>query len=505
MVDDNAKGDWLDLVPRLRRADPTIWGPPGIPELANRLGWLDLPKSMRGRLPKLSDLAASVLADKIEDVVLLGMGGSSLAPEVFAATWGSQDGFPRLLVLDSTHPDQVLAVRRIIDPARTVFIVSSKSGTTLETLSGFRYFWAEAGGDGQRFIAVTDPASPLETLARERKFRAVVPGPADVGGRFSALTPFGLLPALLVGIDPTRLLDSAAEVDWEASVTMGAEWGELGRRGVDKLIVRTSADLRSYPDWLEQLVAESLGKDGRGILPVAGEPVLDRYSEDRMFLELRGRGQPLVASPPGYPVQRREIGDPYDLGAEMMTAEIATAVAGAVLRVHPFDQPDVELAKQKARVALENEPSRVDLLDLFSPVLSDKLDDHLASMRDGDYFAIHAYLPNEEATSVLLAHLRHKVGNRFGAPTTLGYGPRFLHSTGQYHKGGPNTGVFLQLVDQPEEDLEVPETGTTFGRLIAAQALGDYLALRERGRRVLRVDLGFRRQEGLRTLVEAVG
>ncbi|HKX74420.1 MAG TPA: hypothetical protein VJR05_03435 [Acidimicrobiia bacterium] len=493
-----------ELVPRLRSGDPTIWGPPDLPELANRLGWLRLPETMAPEVGRLEALAKT-LVEGVDQVVLLGMGGSSLAPEVFAATFPPQAGYPRLQVLDSTHPEAVSATRMAIDLGRSLFVVSSKSGTTLETLSGFRYFWEETGGDGSHFVAITDPGTPLEQLAVERGFRAVVSAPSDVGGRFSALTPFGLLPAALVGIDIAALLEEAERVDWEESVRLGLQWGQFAQDGINKLTIHTSPGLRAYPDWVEQLVAESLGKDGRGILPVVGEPPLDRYSLDRLFLEIRGLGQPVAASPAGHPVIRREVDQPEQLAKEMMAAEIATAVAGEVLSVHPFNQPDVEAAKRHARQALESEPARVDLTDTFSPVLADQLDDLLAMMIDGGYLAIHAYFPRVEEEAALLAQLRHKIGNRAGLPTTLGYGPRFLHSTGQFHKGGPGNGVFLQLVDEPERDLPVPETATTFGRLIAAQALGDYLALRDRGRRVLRVDLGGRRTQGLDALLEAVG
>lgn len=494
-----------ELVRRLLAKDQTIWAPPGTPEIANRLGWIDLPARMRPRVGELQELADDVLSEQPEDVVLLGMGGSSLAPEVMASVFGSRSGYPRLTVVDATHPEQVSQVRDSIDPAATVFLVCSKSGTTLETLSAFRYFWRETNGDGRRFIAITDPGTPLEGLARERGFRAVVNAPDDVGGRFSALTPFGLLPAALLGVDLGILLASATGVDWEDSVRMGQEWGERARAGIDKMVINTSRTFRAYPDWVEQLVAESLGKQGKGIVPVAGEPLLDRYSQDRFFLDVRMEGEPVVAPPAGHPVIIRDLSDRYSLGAEMMAAEIAAAVAGMVLGVNPFDQPDVELAKERARQAMDREPARVDLLEIHSPVLADRLDDFLADLGEGDYLAVQAYLPREKETEDFVAQLRHKVGNRAGYATTAGYGPRFLHSTGQLHKGGPNTGVFLQVVDQPTEDVEVPETETTFGQIIAAQALGDYLALRERERRILRIDLGPNRRTGMKALLEAIG
>lgn len=494
-----------ELAQRLKDKDPTLWGAPDTPELADRLGWVDLPESMRARLAELKALAEVALADGTNHVVLLGMGGSSLAPEVFASVLGVEQGYPALTVLDSTHPDQVLAVAESINSARTIFVVSSKSGGTLETISGFRFFWRATGGDGRRFIAITDEGSSLAQLAAERGFRAATYAPSDVGGRFSALTPFGLLPAALIGADLTALLDAAAEVSFEESVEMGLLWGESALAGHDKLTFLTSARFAAFPMWMEQLVAESLGKAGKGIVPVAGEPFLDRYGSDRFFVEYRLAGQPAPVAPTGHPVATRTIRDPNAMAAEMMAAEIATAIAGRVLGVNPFDQPDVELAKQRARQALDSDPARVDLLDFFSPVLADQIDELLASVQSGDYFALQAYLPSGPEVDAALASMRHKVGNRAGFATTSGYGPRFLHSTGQLHKGGPNNGVFLQLVDTPSQDLEIPETTTTFGAVVAAQALGDYLVLKERGRRVLRVDLGPDRQKGLAAVLAAIG
>jgi transaldolase/glucose-6-phosphate isomerase len=494
-----------ELVTRLKAKDPTIWGPPDTPELADRLGWVDLPETMAAAVPELESIADDAIADGTDHVVLLGMGGSSLAPEVFASVLGVADGHPPLIVLDSTHPDQVSAVAEAINPSRTIFIVSSKSGGTLETISGFRFFWEGTGGDGRRFIAITDPGSSLEQLGRDRGFRQVVIAPTEVGGRFSALTPFGLLPAAMIGADLEALLEAAAGVSWEASVDLGLSWGEWAAKGRDKLTFLTSQGLAALPGWLEQLVAESLGKDDKGIVPVAGEPALDRYGDDRGFVVYGLDGEMVALPPQGQPGVERPVAGRSHLAAEMMVAEIATAVAGMVLGVHPFNQPDVELAKQRARQVLDGEPGRADLVDFFSPVLSDLLDEWLASIRPGDYVAIHAYLPMDQATETALSALRYKIGNRAGNATTVGFGPRFLHSTGQLHKGGPNTGVFLQLVDAPMDDVSIPETDLTFGRVIASQALGDYLALKERGRRVMRIDLGPNRARGLAALVEAVG
>ena len=494
-----------ELVERLRSGDPTIWGSSDTPELADRLGWVDLPVSMADRITELEAIASEAMAAGTDHVVLLGMGGSSLAPEVFASVLGVADGYPGLTVLDSTHPDQVAAVESTIDPRRTIFIVSSKSGGTLETISGFRFFWAATGGNGGRFIAITDPGSSLEQLGRDRGFRAVVNAPPYVGGRFSALTPFGLLPAAMIGADVSALLEAAAGVSWEGGVDLGISWAGWAQEGRDKLTVITSPGVSEFPGWLEQLVAESLGKDGKGIVPVAGEPLFDRYGDDRVFLTYAMEGQLLALPPPGHPLLERSLGQKHQLAGEMMVAEIATATAGMVLGVHPFNQPDVELAKQQARRVLEGEPGRADLVDFFSPVLADRLDDWMASIRPGDYVGIHAYLPMDPATEAALTELRYKIGNRAGNATTVGFGPRFLHSTGQLHKGGPNTGVFLQLVDTPLDDVPIPETDLTFGRVIAAQALGDYLALKERGRRIMRIDLGPSRAKGLAAVIDAIG
>lgn len=495
----------LELADRIRQKDFTLWGDAATPELADRIGWVDLPSTMEPRLDELEEIRDRVIAQGTDDVIVLGMGGSSLAPEVFAETFGVASEHPRLRVLDSTHPDQVRHIAESVDPSRSVFLVASKSGTTLETLSGFRFFWEATGEEGSRFIAITDPGTPLAELAHERGFLAVVLAPPDVGGRFSALTPFGLLPAALIGVDPGRLLEAGAAVDWEGAVEMGQEWAQHAREGRDKLTLLTSPAIAAFPIWLEQLVAESLGKGGKGIVPLASEPALDRYRDDRLFVQYRLEGQPVAAVPADQPSLRREITNRYGLATEMMAAEIATATAGIGLGVQPFNQPDVESAKERARQALGAEPARVDLVDIFSPALADQLEALLMTIGPTDYFALQAFLPAESETNSILAAIRHRVGNRTGNASTTGYGPRFLHSTGQLHKGGPNTGVFLQLVDSPMIDLAIPETEESFGRVIAAQALGDYQALRERQRRVLRIDLGPNRRRGLQTVLDSIG
>ncbi|HEX2155021.1 MAG TPA: glucose-6-phosphate isomerase [Acidimicrobiia bacterium] len=498
---------------RLWRADPTIWSEGPIPELADRLGWLDLHRTMRPRVDDLSRLAAGLVDDGILDVVVCGMGGSSLAPDVFSQVLGSRGTHPKVTVLDSTHPAAVDTVAGAIDVDRSAFIISSKSGTTLETLSFFRYFWDRTGGDGSRFIAVTDPGTPLAELGHERDFREVVLAPADVGGRYSALTAFGLVPAAVMGVDLTALLDRAEALAEQAhgsragddpAIALGLAWAAHARNGHDKLTFRTSPALASFPAWLEQLVAESLGKEGRGIIPVAGEPPLARYGYDRVFVDYVLAGESLDAPPSEFPHARLEVPDGLALGAEMLRAEIATAVAGEVMAVHPFDQPDVERAKQLAKKAMSGSEAE----DTVAPVPAGgdtfrvRLERFLAQIRPGDYLALQAYLAPDPDIDAAADRFRQIIAEETECATTFGYGPRFLHSTGQLHKGGPNTGVFIQVIDRPAQDIPVPETDYTFGQIIAAQADGDYAALREADRRVLRVDVT---DSGIEALLEALG
>jgi transaldolase/glucose-6-phosphate isomerase len=526
---------------RLWQKDPTLWtSDPRTPEIADRLGWLDLPDSMQVRLPMLRQLGEQAKADGMLDAVVLGMGGSSLAPEVFSRTFDRGSGSPRLAVLDSTHPRAVAELAGRLDPARTIFVVSSKSGTTTEMLSFFYLFWERAGRiaggtAGRHFVAVTDPGTPLGKLARERAFRALVEAPPDVGGRYSALTPFGLVPAGLMGVDLDELLargrEMAAACAGEVAAAdnpglrLGAALGELTLAGRDKVTFAATPGLASFPLWLEQLIAESTGKIGRGIVPVAGEPLgpPEAYGDDRFFVGLAlgdedaGLAERLAAlERAGHPVARFRLAAPADLAREMFRWEVAVAAAGAVIGVHPFNQPDVQLAKELAGKAMKELAAAaagggggrggeagggsgagadasgggVVVRAADPAALGRALAAWLSGAEPGTYLGLHAYLAPTDAHDAALAGLQAELSRRTRFATTLGYGPRFLHSTGQLHKGGPPSGRFLQLVDEPDGDLPVPETSYTFGTLIRAQAQGDRQALLQRGRRVLRVDLG---------------
>ncbi len=527
-----------DLARRLWRKDPTVWSSRPVPEITNRLGWLSLPEMMHEHVDELVEFASRVRSQGVRHVVLLGMGGSSLAPEVFMRTFGNAPNYPELIVLDSTHPKAVRAVGSRVNLRETLFLISSKSGTTTEPHSLFRYFWDRVSQVTRRpgacFAAITDPETPLVRLARTRGFMKVLQAPTDVGGRYSALSVFGLVPAALIGVNVHRVLDRAwAMAEACAScvrgsenpgLVLGAALGELALAGRDKVTFLASSSLAAFPDWLEQLIAESTGKDGGGIVPVASEPVgpPDVYGSDRLFarLSLEGEREPALEeqfsklNAAGHPVIRIELAEKADLGQEFFRWEFAVAVAGAIMGIHPFNQPDVELAKELAQQAMKKaagRPSGAAAPVETTPVSSSEelkkaLEAWLSSIRPGDYVGVQAYLAPTAETADALTQLRLRLRGRLHVATTLGFGPRFLHSTGQLHKGGPNSGAFLQLVDAPgTEDLPVPATDYTFGKLIRAQAVGDYLALRKRGRRVLRIDLGKNPAAGLRELEEALG
>jgi hypothetical protein len=486
------------VVARIWKRDPTIWSAdPSTPELADRLGWLDLPSAMTARVPEIEEFAGQV-RDRFDQVVLCGMGGSSLAPEVLWRVFGARPGYPRLHLLDSTHPAAVAAAAPG-SLSRTLFLIASKSGTTIETASLDRYFWERAGGNGSQFVAITDPGTVLARSAADRRFAHVFESPADVGGRFSALSPFGLVPAALIGVDIAALLHAAREeaVRLRAPATgnpgamLGVLMGEGWAVGRDKLTLVLDEALTALGLWVEQLVAESTGKLGRGLLPVTGEApgALTGDEPDRLWVVRTGRPpsgdlQALLGrlQATAGPVNATPLADARQLGAEFLRFEFATAVAGAILGVNPFDQPNVAESKRNTGQVRAGgvPPSPADGRDAVAQ--------WLAGPRPGDYVAVMAYLAPDPSMDARLAAVRRGLAARTGVAVTVGYGPRFLHSTGQLHKGGAPRGHFLQIVDRPREEIPIPGESYGFGRLLAAQAEGDLQALRARGRPVVRVD-----------------
>jgi transaldolase/glucose-6-phosphate isomerase len=425
---------------------------------AEWLGWLDEPLRIQGQLDEIRRFADS-LHDEVDDIVLCGMGGSSLAPEVLRRTFGVD----RFHVLDTTHPRAIRALEEKLDLERTLFVSSSKSGTTLETRSHTDYFWDKSGGRGDLFAAITDPGSQLEQLARERGFRAVFAGEPSIGGRYSALSPFGIVPAVLMGIDASELLVRAKEMREACHSTggnpgyeLGSRFGEGWREGRDKICIAETPKPTDFGLWAEQLIAESTGKHGKGLVPAPGE---SPEGADRQAAE-------------------PELPDPYALGGEFFRWEFAVAVAGAFLEINPFDQPDVQAAKDKTNevLATGEEPQ-------LEPESS--IEELLAQAKEGDYVCVQAFVDPAVDLGPLVDRLRRESG----LVVTHGYGPRYQHSTGQLHKGGPNTGLFLQVVDDQGDELPIPGKPFGFRRLIRAQAAGDLETLKERGRRVARVRL----------------
>ena len=444
--------DATELVERIWERDPTVWT--GSDE-AHWLGWLDEPLRMRERVDELLEFAANVDFDR---VVLLGMGGSSLAPEVLKRSFGVQT----FDALDTTHPAAIRRLESELDLERTLFVAASKSGTTLETRSHLEYFWERAGRRGDRFLAITDPGSALERLASERGFQDVFPGEPTIGGRYSALSIFGLVPAVLMGLDVNRVLDRAEEMreacrleDGNPGLELGLALGAGWRDGRDKVAIQPNPG--GFGLWVEQLLAESTGKEGKGLVPV-------------------------IDAPEAADVQTHEVRltDPYELGQEFFRWEFATAVAGSILGINPFDQPDVQAAKDKTNevLAAGGEPDA-------EPRGS--LDDLLAGAREGDYIAIQAFI--DPAREAELEPLAERARRETGCVVAVGLGPRYLHSTGQLHKGGPPTGRFIQVVDDPGEEVPIPGAPFGFRRLIQAQAAGDLASLEERGRPIVRVRL----------------
>jgi transaldolase / glucose-6-phosphate isomerase len=507
-----------DVAHRIWKKDDTLWGPAGQPEVANRLGWLTIVDTTLEALDDLEGFAREIRDEGFHDVVLLGMGGSSLAPEVIRQSFGEQDGWPSLHVLDSTDAGAIRTIAQRVDLEKTLFLVSTKSGGTIETLSLFRYFWS-LRHEGRQFVAITDPGSGLAALAEEHGFRRTFLNDPDIGGRYSALSYFGLVPAALMGADVRGLLDRAGVAEqncltFDSSNTnsglwLGLAWGELALAGRDKLTYVVDPPLRSFGLWVEQLIAESTGKHGKGIVPIVGEPLgdPDAYGDDRTFLYLRHVDQPDeetdgkvdALAKAGHPVISRTIHGPTDLGRLFFFAEFAIAVAGWVLEINPFDQPNVQEAKDAT--------SRV--LDQNGEDQPDADDGALRALLDGlgapGYLAIMGYVEPSDDVDAAVTELRAAVRDATHSATTFGYGPRFLHSTGQLHKGGAATGRFLQLVHDSEPDAEIPEAGYSFTRLKHAQAIGDLETLRAHDLPAERVTLsGGDAAAGIRALTERI-
>lgn len=510
-----AQLDQAAVVRRISEKDAALWTSNGTveTEIRDRLGWLQVADRMEQRVPELEELRKELVADGFTDAVVIGMGGSSLAPEVFRQTFGAPKGALNVHVLDTTDPAAIAALERAIDLKKTVFIVASKSGTTLETLSHYRYFWQQAGQQGRQFLAITDPGTPLADEGSRRGFRRVFLNPSDIGGRYSALSYFGLVPAALGGVDLGQLLDRAATMVHACSPSLpvgenpgawlGAVFAEATKAGRDKITIVAPPPLQSFGLWAEQLIAESTGKEGKGLVPVADEALgpPEVYGGDRLFVRLAlvGAGDPNAArlealSKAGHPVVTLKLNDPLDLGAEFFRWEYAIAVAGAILGINVFDQPNVQEAKDLTKKVLsEGNPPTVGegirWAGQQGATLEAAIQALLAQVRTGDYVALLAYIAPDAEHDEALNAIRLAIRDKYRVATTLGYGPRYLHSTGQLHKGGPNSGVFLELVGDDPNDLPIPGEKFSFGVLKQAQALGDFQALRNHGRRVLRIQL----------------
>lgn len=548
--------DWLtqnQYTRRLWAQDAALWSDDAAVQakIANRLGWLNVIGPMRALSNELIEFAKQVKRSGIKHVVLLGMGGSSLCPEVCARTFEPKRGWPKLIVLDTTSPDVIRAARRLIDPRTALFISASKSGSTIETDTLTAYFLEELTNarvktPGQHFIAITDPGSPLVQFARQHQFRRVFENPADIGGRYSALSLFGLVPMALIGIDVGKILERAAGlakqsrdaalVEANTPVRLGGAIGACARGGRDKLTFVLGSEIASFGLWVEQLIAESTGKDGVGIVPVI-EPKLrdtDSYGDDRVFVAIGVERVPEARKlkqleKRGVPVIRIYMRDVYDLGAQFLRWEIATATAGAILGINPFDEPNVAQSKQntsdilaefRATGEMPRPPVEARLgTKHFSVALTQAAAEPAGQARDTsevirrllqtadrhDYVAVLAYIPMGELSDTLLEHLRKSIAKPRNMPVTVGYGPRYLHSTGQLHKGGANNGVFILLLSEPEEDAAIPGRDFTFANLFEAQALGDFRSLDGHGRRAVLVRLAGKTEGSLRRAVKELG
>jgi len=543
--------DWKknNKVARLWQKDASLWSNA---DESKWLGWLTITNEQLANLDRLKQLAGEVKKAKFKHVLLLGMGGSSLCPEVLRMTFGKIAGFPELHVLDSTDPVQIKAIEKKVDLKKTLCIVSSKSGSTLEPNIFKQYFFERVGkavGDkvaGSRFIAVTDPGSKMQRVAEDDKFWKIFAGDPSIGGRYSALSNFGMVPAAAMGMDLVKFLRKTQEMvqacgassaaDTNPGVLLGNILGVAANRGRDKITIITSPGISDLGAWLEQLIAESTGKIGKGIIPVDREKLAkpSAYGSDRIFAYLRLANKPskaqdaavAVIERAGHPVVRITLPNVYALGQEFFRWEIATAVAGSIIGINAFNQPDVEASKIETK-KLTSQYEATGSLPPESPFfiakdaklfaddknsaalsggksLNEIVKAHLSRIGAGDYFAVLGYIPMNAENEKALQAIRMSVRDAKKVATCLGFGPRFLHSTGQAYKGGPNSGVFLQITCDDASDLAVPGQKYTFGVVKAAQARGDFAVLAERGRRVLRVHLGKNLKSGLNALAKAV-
>ena len=501
-------------VEKLWARDYTLWKQDPT-DITNRLGWLTIVEYMKDRIEELRTFATSARKRGIRDVVLLGMGGSSLGPEVLRASFGSLRAYPRLWVLDSTVPSWIRQVTQAIDPARSLFILASKSGGTIEVMSLFAHFWElvhQTPGHlgGEQFIAITDPGTGLETLAAEHQFWRIFTNPPDIGGRYSVLSYFGLVPAALMGIDIVRLLTRATvmaracrtqtPLDQNPGGDLGALMASLAQVGRNKITLIASPRITTFGLWAEQLLAESTGKEGTGLIPVANEPVVSptAYGTDRFFVYLRLKGDRngafdqhiagLVRQ--GHPILTLTLQDRYDLAAEFFRWEVATALAGHLLGIHPFDQPNVQESKDNTARVLETIRSTGRLPKQTTATAAQAAAQLKRQCRPGAYVAILAYTTPSSKMEQAIRSLRKVLVSHHHVATTAGYGPRYLHSTGQLHKGGPKIGLFLELVDQMIPDLRIPGQPFTFRTLAQAQAAGDIQTLQAHGQDTIVLPLG---------------
>ena len=521
-----AKAD--DVVARIRRKDASLWksDADSTKIINNSLGWLTVPEEMLDVVGELTEFADSVRRSGFRHVMVCGMGGSSLCPEVLAKTFGPQTGFPELLVLDSTDPDVIANFHKLIDIEHCLFVIASKSGSTTEPNVFYKYWYDEVSKrsehPGANFVAITDPGSPLVDTASELKFRRTFLNQADIGGRYSALSYFGMVPAALMGLDIRTLLERASNASSDdTALELGAIMGECANAGRDKLTLVIDPALATLGLWIEQLIAESTGKEGKGILPVNGEVLggPEVYGNDRLFVSVsvgaaseETKANLNAIARAGHPIVYRELDNIYDLGAEFFLWEFATAVAGWRMGINPFDQPNVQEAKDATKELLSSferrgqldprsEIAKDDLVTIYGPEeespeesttgsVAEVLRGLLATIKPGDYIAFLNYIEETPETDEQFQQLRTDLRDVTKCAVTIGYGPRFLHSTGQLHKGGPDTGVFFQIIANDAQDFAVPGEPYTFSILKQAQALGDFRALAKRGRRVIGVDLG---------------